>query len=61
MRNRHRIYRHEACSSHEKAKVEAMSLEELVVQNKENQENEADDDAYGNQFLLFGPAAQKTE
>lgn len=35
---------------------EADCLEELVVQNEKDEEDEADDDSYGNQFLLFGPA-----
>lgn len=39
--------------------VSGRGLEELVVQDEKDQEDEADDDAYGNQFLLFGPAAQK--
>ena len=34
-------------------------LEELVVQNEKDQKDEANDDSYGNQFLLFGPAAHK--
>lgn len=35
--------------------------EELVVQDEKDQEDEADDDPYGNQFLLFGPAARKAK
>lgn len=37
---------------------EASVSEELVVQDEKDQEDEADDDAYGNQFLLFGPVAK---
>ena len=36
-------------------------LKELVVQDEEDQEDEADNDTYGNQFLLFSPAAQKAD
>lgn len=32
--------------------------EELVVQDEKDQEDEADNYAYGNQFLLFGPVAK---
>lgn len=37
----------------------ACTLEELVVEDEEDEQHEADDDAYGNQFLLFGPIAQQ--
>lgn len=46
----------ESTMCHEKG---SSDLEELVVQDEKYQEDEADNDAYGNQFLLFGPAAQK--
>lgn len=51
---------HDKGEEPERSKTVAGS-EELVVQNEKDQKNEADNDSYGNQFLLFGPVAKNAK